>query len=143
MSAQLDPYRGGKLYTDEQLYVPRRALRNIRAHALEYVPNEACGFLGGNDANLRLLMRCPNRSPTPASHWYIDPLTHYQAEVEFATRQAKIRAIYHSHPRSSARPSQSDLAGTPNDWYMLIYSIPDDEVLAWLGNKPVSIEVND
>ena len=101
------------------------------AHAREEAPNECCGYLRAADGMVEEVVRAENQRRSP-----------YGYELDAASLLAANRldddgyqvAIYHSHPRSPAEPSQTDinLAQYPH-WTYLIVSLADDEpaVRAW------------
>ena len=101
------------------------------AHAREEAPNECCGYLRAKDGAVRDTFRSQNLRASP-----------YGYELDGESLLAANRfdddgfevGIYHSHPRSPAEPSQTDinLAYYPH-WSYLIVSLADDEpqVRAW------------
>ncbi len=100
-------------------------------HAREDAPNECCGLLWGRDATVSEVERAENKRHSP-----------YGFELTFDTLKKANDlddegweiGIYHSHPRSAAEPSQTDinLAQYPH-WTWLIVSLAegDGEVRAW------------
>lgn len=101
------------------------------AHAREEAPNECCGFLRLSDGSVEELVRGENVHRSP----YRFELDHRSL---FAANELDDQgfgvAIYHSHPRSSAEPSQTDVntAMYPH-WLYVIVSLESDEprVRAW------------
>ena len=95
------------------------------AHAQEDAPNECCGYLSATDGVVRDTVRAPNERNSP-----------YGYELGFKALMAANAledeglevGIYHSHPRSPAEPSQTDinLAHYPG-WRYLIVSLVDRE----------------
>jgi [CysO sulfur-carrier protein]-S-L-cysteine hydrolase len=99
-------------------------------HAREEAPNECCGYLRLEDGRVAEVFRAENERHSP-----------YGYELGFAALMAANElddaghgvAIYHSHPRSAAEPSQTDinLAQYP-DWPQLIVSLAGEPVVrAW------------
>ena len=92
------------------------------AHAVESAPNECCGYLRLRDGVVEEVFRSENLRESP-----------YGYELDGRSLQAANAlddagygvAIYHSHPRTPAEPSQTDLnlAQYP-DWTYVIVS-PD------------------
>jgi [CysO sulfur-carrier protein]-S-L-cysteine hydrolase len=113
------------------------------AHAREESPNECCGYLRLEDGAVVEVFRAHNKRQSP-----------YGYELGFEALMAANEldddgfgvAIYHSHPRSPAEPSQTDinLAQYP-DWPQLIVSLADEpEVRAWrIANGRVHEEALD
>lgn len=100
------------------------------AHAHEEAPDECCGYMRLSDGAVDEVTRAENvyHSPTRFELGYEDLRAANELEDEgFGV------AIYHSHPRSPAEPSQTDMnvAQYP-DWIYVIVSLKDEpEVRAW------------
>ena len=102
------------------------------AHAREDAPNECCGYLRlDGDGRVEEVFRAENTYAAPTRFMLDD-------KSLFAANQLDDEghgvAIYHSHPRSSPEPSQTDIniAAYPH-WLYLIVSLAEDEpvVRAW------------
>ena len=101
------------------------------AHAREEAPNECCGYLRAEDGAVREVFRSRNLRASPYGY-------ELDAESLLAANRLDDKGhevgIYHSHPRSAAEPSQTDinLAYYPH-WAYLIVSLADGEpaVRAW------------
>jgi [CysO sulfur-carrier protein]-S-L-cysteine hydrolase len=100
------------------------------AHAREEAPDECCGYLRLEEDRVAEVFRAENERHSP-----------YGFELGFEALKAANQlddrrqgvAIYHSHPRSAAEPSQTDinLAQYP-DWLQLIVSLDGEpHVRAW------------
>jgi proteasome lid subunit RPN8/RPN11 len=101
------------------------------AHARAEAPNECCGYLSATDGRVERVFRASNERASPYGY-ELDPRSLLAAnELDDEGFQV---GIYHSHPRSSAEPSQTDinLAQYPH-WTYLIVSLEEDEpaVRAW------------
>jgi [CysO sulfur-carrier protein]-S-L-cysteine hydrolase len=91
------------------LQIPRDILDAMVAHCLREAPLECCGILCGTD--LRVSLFYPLRNDTQSETRYnADPGDLIAAHIDFRRQGAEILAIYHSHPRWQAVPSQTDLA---------------------------------
>jgi len=85
------------------------ALDAILMHARDAAPLECCGLLLGSPFRISCARRARNLEVDP-SRFLIDPADHFEAiRVAHRSDQAVI-GFYHSHPRSSAEPSESDVA---------------------------------
>jgi [CysO sulfur-carrier protein]-S-L-cysteine hydrolase len=108
-----------------------RAQRDaIVAHAERDAPNECCGYLSAKDGAVEQVFEAENvrHSPYAFDFGFKD----LQAANELDDDGFEV-GIYHSHPRSAAEPSQTDinLAHYP-DWSYLIVSLEGDpEVRVW------------
>ncbi len=105
----------------------------IVAHAREDAPNECCGYLRAEGGQVEQVFRARNLRASPYGY-ELDPKSLLAAnELDDEGHEV---GIYHSHPRSAAEPSQTDinLAHYPH-WTYLIVSLDGDEesprVRAW------------
>ncbi len=100
------------------------------SHARESVPNECCGYGRATDGHVEELFPAPNERNSP-----------YGYELGFKALQAANELddagyevlIYHSHPRSPAEPSQTDinLATYPHWRYVIVSLAGEPTVRAW------------
>jgi len=100
----------------------------IVAHARKDLPNECCGMVGGSDGEARTVYRAENAEASPL-RYSIDAKEQFRLmrEIEDEAREELV-AIYHSHTKSPAYPSQTDvnLAGWPDAVYLIV-SLADPE----------------
>jgi len=100
------------------------------AHAREDAPNECCGYLSAKDGSVEAVFRADNPRKSPYGY----ELDHRSL---FAANELDDEGfdvgIYHSHPRSPAKPSQTDInLATYPDWLYLIVSLEAEPVVrAW------------
>jgi [CysO sulfur-carrier protein]-S-L-cysteine hydrolase len=110
------------------------------AHAQEEAPNECCGYLKLDDGVVADVVRARNERQSP-----------YGYDMDFKSKLAANEVedegyglgIYHSHPRSPAEPSQTDINLAASwDWIYLIVSLENDPVIrAWrMGDGRVKEE---
>lgn len=99
------------------------------AHAREDLPNECCGLIGGVGEEAKTLYRARNAFASPFSY-RVDPGDQYRIiEKEMREAGEELLAIYHSHTKSPAYPSQTDLneaASWPEQVYLIV-SLADPE----------------
>jgi [CysO sulfur-carrier protein]-S-L-cysteine hydrolase len=109
--------------------ISRAMVEEMVAHAREDLPNECCGLIGGGDGEARTLYRARNAFASPFSY-RVDPGDQYRIiEKEMRERGEELLAIYHSHTKSPAYPSQTDLneaASWPEQVYLIV-SLADRE----------------
>jgi proteasome lid subunit RPN8/RPN11 len=99
------------------------------AHAREDAPNECCGYLWVEDGEVKGVKRAENPRKSPYGYEFDFPTLSAVNELD---EQFQV-GTYHSHPRSSAEPSQTDinLANYP-DWLYVIVSLDGaPTVQAW------------
>ena len=119
------------------------------AHARESAPNECCGYLRARGGTVDAVVRSENLRNSPYGY-ELDPQSLLAAN-ELDDEGWEV-GIYHSHPRSAAEPSQTDinLAHYPH-WVYLIVSLAGDgtdgaDVRAWriadgrVEEEPVAVE---
>ncbi|HET8567114.1 MAG TPA: M67 family metallopeptidase [Solirubrobacterales bacterium] len=78
------------------------------AHAREDLPNECCGMIGGRDGEATRVVRVENAAASPL-RYEMDPQGQYDALKAIEDDGEDLVAIYHSHTRSAAYPSQTDV----------------------------------
>ena len=109
--------------------IPQAMVDEMVAHARADLPNECCGLIGGADGEAKTLYRARNAFASPFSY-RVDPGDQYRIiEKEMRERGEELLAIYHSHTKSPAYPSQTDLneaASWPEQVYLIV-SLADRE----------------
>jgi [CysO sulfur-carrier protein]-S-L-cysteine hydrolase len=100
----------------------------IVTHAREDLPNECCGLVGGVDGEADVVIRVKNSASSPL-RYEMDPQEQYNALKEIEGRGGELLAIYHSHTKSAAYPSQTDVnqaVAWPEQVYLIV-SLEDDK----------------
>jgi [CysO sulfur-carrier protein]-S-L-cysteine hydrolase len=99
----------------------------IVAHAREDLPNECCGIVAAENGRAVKVFRATNAEASPVRYG-LDPREQYQIMTEIDRSGWTLGAIYHSHTRSPAYPSQTDvnLAFYPDALYLIV-SLEDPE----------------
>jgi len=92
------------------------------AHARESNPRECCGLLAGLHGIPSQHYRMQNVHPTPEVFFEMAPTEQFAVTKDIRHQGLQLVAIYHSHPKSPARPSESDirLAYDSELFYLLI-----------------------
>jgi [CysO sulfur-carrier protein]-S-L-cysteine hydrolase len=108
--------------------IAQSLLDEIAAHAREEAPNECCGMVAGSNGTAIRVYRARNAEASPF-RYTIHPQDQFRITMEIEERGEEIAAIYHSHTKSPAEPSQTDinLAGNWPDPLYLICSLADPE----------------
>jgi proteasome lid subunit RPN8/RPN11 len=105
----------------EPAVLPRALWRQMIEQARAEAPYEACGLVAG-DAQGRALRYHPMRNAAGRLDWFEpDPLELLRLTMALEDAGETLWGIYHSHPRSPARPSASDIAGAqyPDSLYLI------------------------
>jgi proteasome lid subunit RPN8/RPN11 len=98
------------------------------AHAREDLPNECCGMVGGRDGEATGVVRVINSAASPL-RYEMDPQGQYNALKSIEDGGDELLAIYHSHTKSAAYPSQTDVnqaVAWPDQIYLIV-SLADPE----------------
>lgn len=110
--------------------ISQTLIDDLVAHAREDLPNECCGMIGGVDGEAQTVYRARNEFATPYS-FRIDTGDQYRIqEVEMRERGEELLAIYHSHTKTAAYPSQTDLNEAekwPEPMYVIVSLQDPDE----------------
>jgi proteasome lid subunit RPN8/RPN11 len=85
------------------------AIDAILLHARDAAPEECCGLLVGQAASVVEAFATRNLAESP-SRFRIDPKDHIDGLRRARRRGLDVIGFYHSHPRSSAAPSETDVA---------------------------------
>ena len=100
--------------------VAQSLVDEIVAHAREDLPNECCGMVGGGDGAAATVYRAENAEASPL-RYSIDAGEQFRLMRAIEQAGEDLAAIYHSHTKSAAYPSQTDvnLAGWPDALYLI------------------------
>jgi proteasome lid subunit RPN8/RPN11 len=103
-------------------------VEELIAHAREDLPNECCGLIGGRDGEAAVVHRVENAAASPL-RYEMDPKAQYDAYTAIEEAGLELLAIYHSHTKSAAYPSQTDVnqaVAWPDQVYVIV-SLADAE----------------
>ena len=126
---------------DASLALPQTFIDEMAAHALEAAPDECCGVVGRfPDGGLTLFRATNEADAEERSYRFKIPgpeLMHLFHAIEGAG--GVMLAIYHSHTKTEARPSPTDLNFAwglkgPDPWpYWVLITLQDDRpaLRAW------------
>ena len=98
--------------------IEKRFIDEMITHAREDLPNECCGILAGADGRVVKLFRMNNVEASPF-RFSMDPMEIAKVDQESGDNDWELMAIYHSHTRSEAYPSDTDVRiaqGTTELW---------------------------
>ncbi len=91
------------------LELSRAQIDAIIEHAQEEFPNECCGLLAGVGTRVAHLFRGRNIDQSPFTY-RLDPHEQLRFFKDIDARGLELLGIYHSHTRSPAYPSRTDIA---------------------------------
>jgi [CysO sulfur-carrier protein]-S-L-cysteine hydrolase len=118
--------------------IPAEVRAELRAHAEEEAPNEACGVLVLRDGTAERYVRGRNKLASPYR---------YELEIEptvwFLEDDGYELAVFHSHPETAPVPSRTDreLAGLWEGRPFVIYGLKLDELRAWRVSREGANEI--
>ncbi len=109
------------------LRLPRDLHLAIVAHALDGLPDEACGLLaapaGGDGGDVQAFYPCRNAAAS-ARVYEVHPLDHLRADRDAEAQGLVISGVYHSHTHTDAWPSPTDVGQAPDPaWHYVIVSL--------------------
>ena len=112
------------------LRLGRSAYLQIVAHALDGLPEEACGLLAAPPddlENVSAVYPCRNAAAS-ARVYELHPLDHLHADRDADAKGLQITGVYHSHTHTDAWPSPTDVAQAPDpDWHYVVVSLRHPE----------------
>jgi proteasome lid subunit RPN8/RPN11 len=119
----------------------REMIDEIVAHARGEAPNECCGIVATSDGRAVRLYRATNAEASPF-RFVIDSRDQLRIMNEIDDSGLGLGAIYHSHTRSEAYPSQTDI-NFAESWPGVVWVIvslqdsasPDVRAFAIEGSK--------
>jgi proteasome lid subunit RPN8/RPN11 len=106
------------------------------AHARADLPNECCGMLGGTDGEASIVIPVANSAASPL-RYEMDPQGQFDALKAIEGDGMELLGIYHSHTKSAAYPSQTDVnqaVAWPEQIYVIVSLAEEDapDVKAYL-----------
>lgn len=98
------------------------------AHAREDLPNECCGLVAGQDGKALTVRRIRNEEESPY-RYRMHGQDEYDARKAIDEAGQEVIAAYHSHTKTAAYPSQTDVneARLFPELIYLIVSLQDSE----------------
>lgn len=111
-----------------------RILAGLRREAGLTGPAECCGALiglrQGDDIEIRTLIPVVNAAVDHSS-FLIDAATVLRLERQAACAGVQVVGFYHSHPATSAEPSQKDLELAVPGYVYVIIDVPRGSIRCW------------
>lgn len=113
------------------IILKKQDYKEILAHSLKNLPDEACGLLSGHmDGEIKRIEKVyllTNVDQSP-EYFSLDPREQFAVIKDIRSRNEVLLGNFHSHPGSPSRPSEEDkrLAFDPELSY-LILSLLDKE----------------
>jgi proteasome lid subunit RPN8/RPN11 len=107
------------------LTLPEGAHKQMLAHCLDGLPDEACGLLGGRPGTGEVERCYPTRNAAGSARTYtVEPLDHLRADRDAEANGLEIIGVFHSHTHTAAYPSPTDVAQAPDPgWHYVLISL--------------------
>ncbi len=109
--------------------VARRHIDEMIEHARADAPNECCGLIGGSGDEAESIHRAENAEASPF-RYSIAPRQQLELMNRIDEDGQEMVGIYHSHTRTPAYPSQTDInlaSGWPDAVYFIVSLEHPDE----------------
>ncbi len=119
------------VYNSRVLRVSSELLEATRHHLRTQFPNEGVGLWLGKGGRVVQVVPLENTHPSPLWAYTADPNGLLKALKEAEKAGLDLLAIYHSHPNSSAQPSESDRAQAFWRVAYVILAMKTGETRAW------------
>lgn len=102
--------------------IPRPLVNQMLHHAQLLPEFEVCGLVGSRGLKPMSCYPISNIANNPSNRYEMDPVEQLEAMRKMKESGEQLFAIYHSHPHSNARPSQTDInmANYPEALYLII-----------------------
>jgi [CysO sulfur-carrier protein]-S-L-cysteine hydrolase len=130
--------------SDRVINITEEVRAAIEQQALESSPNECCGLLAGSVNLILAAHPLRNQADHPESNYFASPEELFQAMRRMRGAGQEMLGIYHSHPRTAAYPSPTDveMAFYPDAIYFIISLEPRLQLRAFKINNANIEEVN-
>jgi proteasome lid subunit RPN8/RPN11 len=112
------------------LKIRKEIWNDIIAQARREAPIEACGYLAEQEGIVVRHYPLTN-ADVSEEHYSLKPEEQFDAVRQMRAAGLKLRAVYHSHPASPARPSEEDikLAYDRSISYVIVSLLEDQEAI--------------
>ena len=112
------------------LYLPRPLVNQILAHAQQNPEIEVCGLIGNSTSSQKDYYPVDNVAENASCRFLMDAPQQISAIKKMRNKQQQLFAIVHSHPGTSATPSQLDIdESSYKDVFYIIISLNTKGVL--------------
>jgi proteasome lid subunit RPN8/RPN11 len=108
-----------------ELRLSREVIDEMVEHSLSGRPNEACGLLGGSDGLASKVFPMTNAAASPV-RYALDPKEQLRVYQELDRAKLELAGVFHSHTRTEAFPSPTDIRLASEDVPYVIVSLADE-----------------
>lgn len=107
---------------EEELVLPRTIADEMIEQCERERPNEACGLLAAQDGNIVHCFEMTNAAASPV-RYSLDTKEQFAVYRELDDKGWELGGVYHSHTRTEAYPSPTDVRMASEDVPYLIVSL--------------------
>jgi [CysO sulfur-carrier protein]-S-L-cysteine hydrolase len=107
------------------LRLPRELADEMVRHCLAGRPNEACGILGAADGDIVKVFRMRNAAASPV-RYSLDPKEQFAVYRTIDEQGWELGGVFHSHTRTQAYPSPTDVRLASEDVPYVIVSLASE-----------------
>ena len=118
---------------DSVVHITETIAATIEEHARREHPAECCGLLSGKNGSITDVHPVRNEADKPESRYFATPEELFAAMRRIREAGQALLGVYHSHPRTPAYPSASDveMAFYPEAFYFIISLEPSVQLRAF------------
>ena len=115
----------------DELRITERQYQIIVRQAIENLPRESGGFLGGNDDMVKGILPVFNKTIGDSTKTFtLESDDFLRARTFFEKHNLEYYGVYHSHPKGVAEPSDQDLKHYQRYLFIISLINPHDPVFA-------------
>ncbi len=109
----------------DELHLSRAIADEMVGHCIAGRPNEACGILASMDGEVIKIFKMTNASASPM-RYSLDPKEQLAVYRKLEDEGWELGGVFHSHTRTEAYPSPTDVRLASEDVPYLIVSLAED-----------------
>lgn len=109
----------------DELRLPRAVTDEMIEHCIAGRPNEACGILACKDGEVVRVFKMKNASAS-SMRYSLDPKEQFAVYRKLDDEGWELGGVFHSHTRTEAYPSPTDVRLASEDVPYLIVSLAED-----------------
>jgi proteasome lid subunit RPN8/RPN11 len=108
-----------------ELHLPRAIADDMIQHCLAGRPNEACGILASEDGEVIKVFKMTNAAAS-SMRYSLDPKEQFAVYRKLDDEGWELGGVFHSHTRTEAYPSPTDVRLASEEVPYLIVSLAED-----------------
>ncbi|RAP38848.1 hypothetical protein DID80_01970 [Candidatus Marinamargulisbacteria bacterium SCGC AAA071-K20] len=131
------------MINEKTITIAKETLDQMVEHLRTELPNEGCGYMSGNNDEVKTLHKMTNIDKSP-EHFRFDPKEQFAVVKAARAAKEELTVVYHSHPETPARLSEEDITlfNDPNMIYIIVsFKSESPEIKGFMVNKPTDKEI--